>query len=81
MNNSHIINFQTFIEQHVSLKPTDFNILSNIFKLKKYKNNTHIIEPIEENNQPLTLTPITLQTTGIPEIDSHYLGVTASIFL
>ncbi|VAW60975.1 cAMP-binding proteins - catabolite gene activator and regulatory subunit of cAMP-dependent protein kinases [hydrothermal vent metagenome] len=50
MNNSHIKNFQTFIEQHVSLKPKDFNIILNIFRLKKYKNNTHIIEPVEENN-------------------------------
>ncbi len=50
MKKSHIQYFQNTLKQYTSLDSKEFCTLSNIFKLKKYKNNDHIINPTEENN-------------------------------
>jgi len=50
INQSHIQYFKHSIEQYTSMDLKAFSALFNIFELKKYDNNSHIIEPVEENN-------------------------------
>ncbi len=50
MEKSHIQHFQNTLKQYTKLDSKEFGTLLSIFKLKKYKNNDHIINPTEENN-------------------------------
>ena len=50
MDKSHIQYFKHSIEQYTSMDSKEFSVLLNIFELKKYKKNAHIVGPVEENN-------------------------------
>lgn len=51
MKKSHIQYFKNTLKQYTKLDSKEFATLSNIFKLKKYKNNDHIINPTKENDR------------------------------
>lgn len=50
MKKSHIQLFQKFIEQYSKLNLEEFNMLLKIFKLRKHRNKSHIVDPSEYNN-------------------------------
>jgi CRP-like cAMP-binding protein len=50
MKQPHIQSFLNFIARHSNLDPKELSLLLKLFKLKKYENKAHIINPTEENN-------------------------------
>ncbi len=50
MNRSHIQSFSNFLRQHSNLDSKEFGALLKLFKLRKYKNKAHIVDPTEDNN-------------------------------
>lgn len=50
MEQLHTQLFLNFIGRHSNLDSKEFNLLQKLFKLKKYKNKAHIVNPTEENN-------------------------------
>jgi len=49
MKKSYIQYFQNTLKQYTNIDSKEFDVLLNIFELKKYRNNDHIINPTEEN--------------------------------
>jgi len=50
MEQLHIQSFLNFIERYSNVGSKEFSLLLKLFKLKKYKNKAHIVNPTEENN-------------------------------
>jgi len=50
MDKLHAQSFKGVVGLYSNLSPKEFSLLLKLFRLKKYKNNEHIINPDERNN-------------------------------